>query len=479
MGELSGGARNFPTAAIFAPHCRASLCRAKKNTTRPDTRMLKTSPRARDLMSLVSQFLPGQGKAAAPAAAMMPQALPGPAPAPARTALRPVPAPSAPDARAPEDAETPLPLPLCAKPEDPAAAQAQDRGQFLARQERWEELSGLIRAADMAREAARGALPLADLIAYGARADVVGAAEEVLSGDAAAGRGLIRGVMEFEALRAGLCRDAYLTALVALAHVDIAWAWRSRGSSGKRSCAAHFARAETLLAPFADSTPAQDSPFLQAAFCALLAGRAAAPATASEAEERYGQLIALDPRNPRPMRALGAQLLPRGGGSYDMLDEAARRTADATESAWGAGGYTWVWFDALALDPAACAHVDAELFLEGLRGILHTDPSQEMVNLIAAYCTVALPAGAGQAGTAQRLRISGAAHWLVSRHLTELHPLVWAHAAEGFDNSARVRSVPRFAGRGEAIARNALADLLGGDAALDARGAVTAHTRAH
>ncbi|MFW8636804.1 hypothetical protein [Cribrihabitans pelagius] len=441
--------------------------------TRPDARMLKTSPRARDLMSLVSQFLPGQGRPAAPAAAaaaaVTPQAVPGPDPAPVRTVARP-----APVTALPAGTDAPVPIPPCAEPADPAADQAQDRGQFLARQERWEDLSGLIRAADTAREAARGALPLADLIAYGARADVVGAAEDALSVDAAfAGRGLIRGVMEFEALRAGHCRDPYLTALVALAHIDIAWAWRSSCAAGKRSSAAHFARAEQLLAPFADSALSLGSPFLQAAHCALLAGRPADPATAGRAEESYGRLIALDPRNPRAMRALGAQLLPGGGGSYAMLEQAARRTAAATDGAWGAGGYAWAYFDALALDPEACAHVDAELFLEGLRDILRTDASQDMVNLLAAYCTVALPAGAGKAGTAQRLRICGAAHWLVHGRLTELHPMVWALAAEGFGNSARVGALPRFASRGEAIARAALADLFR-DGSADAEPGVSA-----
>ncbi|MFW8594775.1 hypothetical protein [Cribrihabitans neustonicus] len=415
-------------------------------------------------MSLVSQFLPSQGRAAAPATAaaapVTPRALPGPLQTIPRTVRRPASAAAAPEAGAP------VPLPPCAEPADPAATQAQDRGQFLARQERWEDLSGLIRAADAAREAARGALPLADLIAYGARADVVGAAEDALSVDASsAGRGLIRGVMEFEALRAGHCRDAYLTALVALAHVDIAWAWRRRGAAAKRSAAAHFARAETLIAPFRDDARCLDSPFLQAAHCALLAGRPAGSDTAAAAAENYGRLIALDPRNPRPMRALGAQLLPRAGGSYDMLEQAARRTAAATAHAWRAGGYAWVYFDALARDPEACAHVDAELFLEGLRNILQTDASQGMVNLLAAYCTVALPSGTGKTGTAERLRICGAAHWLVRDHLTELHPLVWAHAAGGFDNIVRVHSDPRLASRGETVARAALADLLGDRAA--------------
>ncbi|WP_254695161.1 hypothetical protein [Leisingera sp. NJS201] len=82
-----------------------------------------------------------------------------------------------------------------------------------------------------------------------------------------------------------------------------------------------------------------------------------------------------------------------------------------------------------------------------------------MINLLAAYCTVSLRKGLGQNLQADlpRLKIAEAANWLIRDHLTELHPLVWAHAAEGFDNSARIRSVSRFAARGHAGALAAIA----------------------
>ncbi|MFD2856744.1 hypothetical protein ACFSZS_21065 [Seohaeicola zhoushanensis] len=43
--------------------------------------------------------------------------------------------------------------------------------------------------------------------------------------------------------------------------------------------------------------------------------------------------------------------------------------------------------------------------------------------------------------------------------MTEVHPLIWAHASDGFDNNARVTSVNRFAARGRDFALRVIADL--------------------
>ena len=52
-------------------------------------------------------------------------------------------------------------------PEESTRVRAQDRGQFLARQERWEELSRLIRAADNRKVATHCGMPHADLLSLG------------------------------------------------------------------------------------------------------------------------------------------------------------------------------------------------------------------------------------------------------------------------------------------------------------------------
>ncbi|WP_264213038.1 hypothetical protein [Leisingera thetidis] len=357
--------------------------------------------------------------------------------------------------------EDSLSIPVCSARGDPRCIDAQNHGQFLARQERWEELSRQIRETDLNRASARCGLPLADLIAYGARADVVHATEHALEeGEDAGSRALIRGLMAFEALRAEHRRDPYLTALVALAHIDIGWAWRGTGTArkaaqhGRRRCAAHFDRAAALLDPIAEDC--RNSPFLKAAHCALFAGRSSG---ALRVADEFGMLIDLAPGNHRHMRTLGTHMLPRWSGSYPALELEARRTAARTAETWGAGGYTWVYFDAIAIDDQACARVDTRLFLDGLRDIVNANSSQEMINLLAAYCTISLRKGLGRNLQADvpRLKLAEAADWLIRDHLTELHPLVWAHAAEGFDNSARIPSINRFAARGHAGALAAIA----------------------
>lgn len=368
----------------------------------------------------------------------------------------------------------------------------QDKGQFLARQERWSDLSQLIRTADKAQARTQGGLPEADLLAYGARSDVVNAVEHALQDpndkstattarsvtkntgkQASAGKKsgenpiLIEGVMALENLRRDHPKDIYLTAIVALAHIDIAWTWRGAAAADTevgpakqeaqlRRSSAHFERAAALLAPLKDQSG--DSAFLSAAQCALFAGQRAETLDVADA---YGSLIDQAPTNPRPMRALGAQMLPRANGSYAALELEARRTAARTQAQWGAGGYTWVYFDAMAIDEQACARVDSKFFLDGLQDILSTDSSQEMINLLAAYCAVTLPNGGKGTSSADsnRVEISKAARWLVRSHLRELHPLIWAHACQGFDNNARITSLRRFAAHGQAKALHSLAQI--------------------
>jgi hypothetical protein len=372
-------------------------------------------------------------------------------------------------------------IPICgACPETDSRHALQDKGQFLARQERWSELSQLIRKADQQRNCTPGGLPAADLLAYGARADVINAVEHALAdrstkpGAGGENRILIDGVMALETLRCEHRQDSILTTIVALAHIDVAWIWRSTAPQVAPSKAstephlrrarAHFERAAALLEPLKDQS--KDSAFLSAAQCALFAGQTANTLKVADA---YGALIDKDPGNPRPMRALGVQMLPRTNGSYAALELEARRTAIRTRKEWGAGGYTWVYFDAMALDEQACDRVDATFFLEGLQDILRTNPSQEMVNLLAAYCAVSLRNGPGGGDTAQtaqadqtsqaRRKISEAARWLIRGHLRELHPLIWAHACEGFDNNARIASLQRFAAHGQAAALRCIAGI--------------------
>lgn len=366
-----------------------------------------------------------------------------------------------------------LEIPTCTScPDAERRLELQNQGQFLARQELWAELLRQIEIGDQQNRSTPSGLPEADLLAYGARADVINAVEHALEDSLSSGRPLgqnrvlIDGIMALESLRREHKQNPYLTALVALSHIDIAWIWRGRAATDStpsahanaclRRASAHFERAEKLLAPLQDTH--QDSAFLLATQCALYAGHSA---NTMQVADAYGRLIDQNPTNPRHMRALGAQMLPRANGSYGALELEARRSAARTQDEWGAGGYTWVYFDAIAIDAQACARVDKQFFMDGIQDILSTDSSQEMVNLLAAYCAVTLRKAddSDPEARATRQSISRAARWLIRSHLHELHPMIWAHASEGFDNNARVPSLRRFTAHGHSEALNCIAQV--------------------
>lgn len=339
----------------------------------------------------------------------------------------------------------------------------QMRGLHFARQENWAALSKLIAEADVARSKTRGGMPVAELLAFGARSDVVGAAEHALiSGRPDRNAPLLMGIEALEEVLAEHPSDPCIAAIVAQAHMDIGWAWRGTGWDievplrNREAFAAHFDRAADIIAPFDAKRLA--SPLLAATGCALIAGKGG---PVRQIIASYEIWIDIDPHNPRAMRAMGGHLLPRWHGTYDQLELEARRTAGRTDDIWGAGAYTWVMFDAISTDVAACARLDLEFFLDGLRDILRLSPDQHTVNLMAAYCANtmgATPTGHDEADYI-RAQIAAAARWVVKDHLTELHPMLWAHAARGFDNALRVRCPDRFAASGYADALRYLTDL--------------------
>ncbi len=351
-----------------------------------------------------------------------------------------------------------------AETDDTAGHQVIERGRHLARQDWWGELSQEMRAADEARETTPCGQPVADLLGFGARADVVLAAEHALSdGRTQSDYDFLAGISELEGEIQNHPDDPMIALVVALAHIDLAWAWRGTADPKdlpalhQSRCAAHFDRAAVLLKDCRSAMP--NSPAIAAADCALLAGHIS-PRT--RVADKYEALITLDPQNHRHMRAMGSHLLPRRFGTYDQLEVQALRNAARTQKTWGAGGYTWVQFDAIALDDEACARVDVEYFLEGLHDIVERRPDQQTINLLAAYCSVTLQNGMGRNPKADiaRKQICEAANWLIRDHLTELHPLIWAHAANGFSNSLRVNSTERFAARGRRDALRAIANQL-------------------
>lgn len=339
----------------------------------------------------------------------------------------------------------------------------QRNGQRLARQERWGDIAKLIYDADQNRNITPGAMPVADLIAFGARADVVLAAEHALGdGSPPLDAPLMAGIEALEYVLADFPDNYVITTIVAQAHIDIGWAWRGTGwdvelpRRNQEAFAAHFDRASDILSPFCGQE--LNSPLLAATCCALVGDKKQSRRSVAD---RYEALIDLNPANPRSMRALGNYLLPRWCGSYPELELEARRTASRTQQIWGAGGYTWVMFDAITCDDQACANLDLPFFIEGLRDILVRRPDPYTANLMAAYCANAIGQTFSGNDEADQVRtqIADCARWIVREHLTELHPMIWAHAARGFDNNLRIHSPKRFAASGRDDAMRIISSL--------------------
>ena len=349
----------------------------------------------------------------------------------------------------------------------------QMRGQRLARQEQWMDVAHAIQAADRGLRKTAGGMPIADLIGYGARADVVNACEHaLLTGKPAKDAKLLAGIEALEAVLAEYPDDYAIAMIVAQSHMDMGWAWRGGrwnieiSDNNREAFCAHFDRAADILAPFKDLHPKPAS--LAAAECAQRAGREDGSDKIADA---YETLITLDPSNARTMRAMGNHLLPRWFGDYNTLELEARRTAARTQEIWGAGAYTWVQFDAIAFDDLACARLDVAFFVDGLRDILARTTDQYTVNLLAAYCanTIGNSSGGNDEADQVRNQIADCSKWIIREHLTELHPMLWAHAARGFDNNLRVRCPDRFAASGEADALRIIGALFFRDIAAGKR----------
>ncbi|MBO9477450.1 hypothetical protein J7382_07880 [Shimia sp. R11_0] len=358
-----------------------------------------------------------------------------------------------------------LQIPINAEtPDQIESAQVRDRGQFLARQERWEELEDLIRTHDQNRAATATGTPLAELMLFGARSDVVRAAEHaLLHGRPAEDADFFAGIEAMEYLLEEY-PDSYPIALVvAHMHIDVGWAWRGASAKedvreiNREAFEAHFERATNILKRFCPKE--HHSPALSAARCALLPGEAQPLNTLCR---EFESLIALDPFNPRHMRALGNYLLPRWYGDFPQLDLQARRIAAQTYDVWGAGAYAWVWFDALLVDPSGLETLEIEYFVDGVTDALQRSGDQHSANLMAAHLYRCWQHARAQ-HSADGLRadlppaLRQGFEMVVRDHLREIHPLIWGHAEIGFENTSRVISKERLSAKGRDIALQAVA----------------------
>ncbi len=346
-------------------------------------------------------------------------------------------------------------------------------GQRLSRQERWDLLSAEIARADERRTMTSGMMPVAELVAFGARADVVNAVEHALfDGSPAEDAPLLEGIEALEHVLADHRGNFVVASIVAQAHIDLAWAWRGNAwdeelpEQNKEAFEAHFDRAADILSRYAHETIG--SPLLLNTKCSLFGG---SHRKSLNTANQYEALIDLNRANPRPMRAMGVHLLPRWHGTYEELELEARRTASRTIDTWGAGGYTWVQMDAIMCDDQACANLDLPFFIEGLEDILQRRPDPCTANVLAAYCAngVGKNYSGNAVADAVRSKIAECAHWIVREYLTELHPMIWAHAAGGFDNNLTVRSTSRFAAAGREDAIRIITSLFSNEIAAGKR----------
>ncbi len=343
-----------------------------------------------------------------------------------------------------------------------------NQGQFLARQERWDDLTAMVKKEDTHRRVSDGGMPIAELICQGARSDVVALAEHLLiDGTPEENRPLTEAISALEGILGEHPNNHIIATIVALAHLDIAWAWR--GTSSVHETAArnleafelHCQRAQQVLDPFCGIE--LDSSLVTSARCALLVGN---PNANDRVADDYEDLIDLAPQQQRHIRALGHHMLPQWFGNYGALELEARRTAARTQDIWGAGAYTWAYFDALLVDPSCASVLDVPFFLEGLRDILERSEDQHNANLFASFAAVSIPNATKQCrddleAVAALNQIQKAAQWIMSDHLHELHPLIWGHAMEGFDNQARIASIDALFKQGREKANQVFVSLFG------------------
>ncbi len=338
-----------------------------------------------------------------------------------------------------------------------------DHGLFMARQERWDELGREIRDYDAANACTKNGVPLADLLLHGARADAVRAAEHaLLHGRPARDARVLEGVEAMETVLSEHPNDYAIALLVAFLHIDIAWAWRgSKPPKDLPECnleafEAHFLRATEILDEFCAYEAS--SAALMNARCALQFGSG----NLKRVVDEFEGLIDISPTNPRPLRTLGSSLLPRWQGSFEKLDLEARRTAARLSDCWGAGAYTWVWFDALLIDPAGFGTVEIAYFMDGIYDILDRRDDQHHANMAAAHLFRSWQTIRGLADnndeyeTLANALLYGFDH-VVHNHLREIHPLLWGHAELGFGNGVKALSTERLANLGQEIAIKAIA----------------------
>lgn len=313
----------------------------------------------------------------------------------------------------------------------------------LVRQDAWDSLGALIREHDSERRMTVGGTPTAYVLSAGARKDIIdtialGVLPQSEHGLSAA----TEGVEMLDQVLIDHAGDYGVALVVAQAHMDIGSVWRGQGwadevpASDWKAFARHFRRATSILEQY--DPIENDSPALAAARCRALAGQ---PDAAQRAIAYYEDLIDLAPHYAKSYRRFGQSLLPRWYGSYELLEQQARKMAAETADHWGNAAYALTLMDAVREDKEALGFVDVAMFLQGLGDYLDAQPDQGTANKVAAFLSVSLtPTGPLVSGSKRayhnRQALIKAAPQFARNHLREIHPVIWAEAAGGHDPDA-------------------------------------------
>ena len=181
-----------------------------------------------------------------------------------------------------------------------------------------------------------------------------------------------------------------------------------------------------------------NSPALAAARCRALAGQSDA---AQRAVAYYEELIDLAPEYARSYADFGKHLLPRWYGSYELLEDRARRIVGQSSEYWGTAAYALTYMEAAVEDPEVLAFVDVAQFLQGLHDYVAAQSDQSSVNKVVAFLTVSLaPKGPLISGSKRayhnRRALISAGPEFTRKYLREIHPSIWAKAHGSHDADA-------------------------------------------
>ena len=314
---------------------------------------------------------------------------------------------------------------------------------LLVRQDNWEALGDLIRQHDQDRAMTKGGTPKASVLASGARKDLCDTIALGLLPNSEQGLdAATQGIEMLDQVLIDHSEDYGVALIVAHAHMDIGSVWRGQGwadevpASDWKKFARHFRRATSILEQF--DAKEHNSPALAAARCRTLAGQ---PDAAQRAVSYYEDLIELAPEFARSYREFGKHMLPRWYGSYELLEDRARRVVGQSSEYWGTAAYALTYMDAILEDPEALAFVDVAQFLQGLHDYVAAQSDQSCVNKVAAFLSVTLaPRGPLVSGSKRayhnRRALISAAPEITRKYLREIHPSIWAQAQVGRDPDA-------------------------------------------